>query len=663
VSTLDPTKWEIIGETTLDITGKADKVVPATTGNFASLDATGNLTDSKCSASSFKVIQTAVSDPSASGTSITFIDSISQDAQGIITPTKKTVANAAASTSGVGGSAGLMTAADKEKLDGIAAGAEVNVQSDWSETSACSDAYIDNKPTALSDFTDDITTDTYDSAGTAPVNGQAVADALTGYKQVQSAVADPSVGTTTALAFIDSISQDAQGVITPTKKNITEATTSVGGLMSASDKTKLDALPTNSELEAALADKKDVQTAVSDPSASGTSITFIDSISQDAQGVITPTKKTVANASASTSGVGGSAGLMSATDKEKLDGIEAGAEANVQADWSQTTTGADDYIKNKPTALSDFSDDITEQTYIPTGEGSANPISGAGVASAMSSYKPKQTAVVDPTTAGTAVEFIDSISQDADGVISPTKKAIPNAVASSSGTGGSAGLMTGADKEKLDDIEAGAQVNVQSDWSQSSSSADDYIKNKPTALSDFTDDITSQTYVGAGTGSDAPISGAGVKDALDTLDVTIEGTAGTDKTAAVTQTNGVVSVTYRDIQIAESQVTNLGTDLGNKADKVSSATNGNFAGLDSNGNLTDSGNKAADFATAAQGALAATAVQGVTVNGTSVVDGSTKIAAIPAASTVAYGAVIFETTDLPDLPAQSNNTPSEEQNP
>ena len=46
-----------------------------------------------------------------------------------------------------------------------------------------------------------------------------------------------------------------------------------------------------------------------------------------------------------------------------------------------------------------------------------------------------------------------------------------------------------------------------------------------------------------------------------------------------------------------------------KADKVASATAGNFAGLDANGNLTDSGKKAADFATAAQGAKADSAVQ------------------------------------------------------
>lgn len=36
-------------------------------------------------------------------------------------------------------------------------------------------------------------------------------------------------------------------------------------------------------------------------------------------------------------------------DRAKLDGIAAGAEVNVQSDWNQATTTADDYIKNKPT--------------------------------------------------------------------------------------------------------------------------------------------------------------------------------------------------------------------------------------------------------------------------------------------------------------------------
>lgn len=46
-----------------------------------------------------------------------------------------------------GGTSGLMTGADKTKLNGIASGAEVNVQANWNETSSSSDAYIQNKPT------------------------------------------------------------------------------------------------------------------------------------------------------------------------------------------------------------------------------------------------------------------------------------------------------------------------------------------------------------------------------------------------------------------------------------------------------------------------------------------------------------------------------------
>ena len=42
-------------------------------------------------------------------------------------------------------------------------------------------------------------------------------------------------------------------------------------------------------------------------------------------------------------------GLMSKTDKEKLDGIQIEAEKNVQSDWNQANSSADDFIKNKPT--------------------------------------------------------------------------------------------------------------------------------------------------------------------------------------------------------------------------------------------------------------------------------------------------------------------------
>ena len=60
----------------------------------------------------------------------------------------------------------------------------------------------------------------------------------------------------------------------------------------------------------------------------------------------------------------------------------------------------------------------------------------------------------------------------------------------------------------------------------------------------------------------------------------------------------------------------LETQFAAKADKVKNAAKGNFAGLDENGNLTDSGKKAADFATAAQGAKADDALPTATFNST-----------------------------------------------
>lgn len=87
----------------------------------------------------------------------------------------------------------------------------------------------------------------------------------------------------------------------------------------------------------------------------------------------------------------------------KLATIAQGAEVNVQSDWTQTNTSADDYIKNKPTNL------VQDAAYVHTDN-----------------------------------NFTTTL------------------------------------KNKLDGIAAGAEVNVQPDWDQTTTTADDYIKNKPT---------------------------------------------------------------------------------------------------------------------------------------------------------------------------------------
>ena len=51
-----------------------------------------------------------------------------------------------------GTDAGLMSSSDKVKLNGIATGAEVNVQADWNETDNADDAFIQNKPALVTNL-------------------------------------------------------------------------------------------------------------------------------------------------------------------------------------------------------------------------------------------------------------------------------------------------------------------------------------------------------------------------------------------------------------------------------------------------------------------------------------------------------------------------------
>lgn len=89
-------------------------------------------------------------------------------------------------------------------------------------------------------------------------------------------------------------------------------------------------------------------------------------------------------------------------------------------------------------------------------------------------------------------------------------------------------------------------------------------------------------------------------------------------------------------------------DLSGKADKVVGATSGNFASLDANGNLADSGSKSADFATAAQGSLADSSVQSVSVNGGSAITPTNGNVDIPAATASTDGVMTASDKDKLD---------------
>lgn len=102
------------------------------------------------------------------------------------------------------------------------------------------------------------------------------------------------------------------------------------------------------------------------------------------------------------------------------------------------------------------------------------------------------------------------------------------------------------------------------------------------------------------------------------------------------------------------------TDISGKADKAKSATAGNFAALDADGNLTDSGKKSADFVAAETGKRLMSDDEGTKLAGVS--EGATKTAAsatnghitIDGKDTVVYAEPenVLHTEDVSDFTAE-----------
>lgn len=120
------TAWNVIGSTEIDLNGYAKVPTAYTANHILTYDSTAQT-----------LVDAGVTTADLEG-SITAI-SINSSALPI---SQKSVNIPLATTT----TDGALGSADKVKLDGIAAGANVNVQADWSESDSASDAYIVNKP-------------------------------------------------------------------------------------------------------------------------------------------------------------------------------------------------------------------------------------------------------------------------------------------------------------------------------------------------------------------------------------------------------------------------------------------------------------------------------------------------------------------------------------
>lgn len=351
----------------------------------------------------YKIKQNAVTDPEASGTTITAIDSIYQNTNGDITPTKKTIRSATTSQTGVvqlAGAIGSSVASENNK--------------------AASEKAVRDAINALDE-------DKTSSDGTnVQVRVVEVDGKISEVHIASDSTENKNNKVTSWSSNTNNTHYPSEKLVKDSLDGKTDKVTMTSG--HAGNFASLDANGNIADSGHKHSDYKTKQTAVSDPAASGNGISFISSFTQNENGEASVSKKTVPNVSASTSGTGGTNGLMLATDKEKLDNVSDGA---TKVEFSNTNGN----IKI---------DGVETSVY-------SHPTAGANVSKGDTTAK-------TPGFGGTFKAL--SATVDAQGhttALAEHNVTIPDAVAtpSTDGVGGSKGLMSAVDKEKLDDLASG----------------------------------------------------------------------------------------------------------------------------------------------------------------------------------------------------------------
>ena len=447
----------------------------------------------------YKVKQNAVTDPEASGTTITAIDSIYQNTNGDIAPTKKTIRSATTSQSGVvqlAGAIGSSVASENNK--------------------AASEK-------AVRDAINDLDEDKTSSDGTnVQVRVVEVDGKISEVHIASDSTENKNNKVTSWSSTTNNTHYPSEKLVKDSLDGKADKVTMTSG--HAGNFASLDANGNVSDSGHKHSDYKTKQTAVSDPAASGNGISFISSFAQNENGEASVSKKTVPNVSASTSGTGGTNGLMLATDKEKLDNVSDGA---TKVEFSNTNgnikiDGVETSVYSHPTAGANVSKgDTTAQTpgFGGTFKALSATVDAQGHTTALAEHM-----VTIPSTTATA---------------------------SSSGTGGNAGLMSAADKEKLDDVSVGATKveasqtngNVKIDGTETN------VYTHPTSGANTSKgDTTAQTPGFGGTfkALSATVDAQGHTTALAEHNVTIPDAVATPSTDGVGGSKGLMSAADKE---------------------------------------------------------------------------------------------------------------------
>ena len=301
------------------------------------------------------------------------------------------------------------------------------------------------------------------------------------YKPVQTAVSDPTASTTASTTFIDTISQDKNGVIAATKKTLPTASTTVAGITkvgasggaaaySHNHTTSIAKSTEDNQITLAFGTKYAIKaggtsyvfTMPKNPN-TDTTYTFA---TGDANGQIKVTPSGGSAQNVSVKGLGSAAYTESsayATSGHTHTGYATSNHTHATSIATSTgtnqitlafgtkyaiTAGGTSYVFTMPanpntnTTYTFATGDAKGQIKVTPSSGDAYNVSVKGLGSAAYTessayatsghthsgvYKPVQTAVSDPTASSTATAFIDTISQNANGVIAATKKNLPTA--------------------------------------------------------------------------------------------------------------------------------------------------------------------------------------------------------------------------------------------
>lgn len=237
------------------------------------------------------------------------------------------------------------------------------------------------------------------------------------------------------------------------------ATTYSDGLMSKTDKAKLDNLTSGGGgggVGAVTGVKGDAESAyrIGDVNITKENIGLgnVDNTSDADKPISNATQNALDNKVDKESGKGLSSNDYTSAEKMKLAGIASGAEANVQSDWLVTNTNNDAYIKNKPTKVSEFTNDANYLTQADLADYGVSGVKG----NAESAYRVGQ---VNITPANIGLGNVNNTSDANKPISTATQNALDKKVDKVNGKDLSTNDFTNALKTKLDGIEAGAEVN------------------------------------------------------------------------------------------------------------------------------------------------------------------------------------------------------------